>query len=316
MRNEKNISINRSKEKKQLMNIGYFHGYKGYRFVREPKHELEYNNFAELMAVYEFDMNLKAIVYPYIMSIETAFKSHAIETCIELCSSEFLEVYDKLLNKYKKYPINLQEYRMALKTNLKLRNIVFKCISERYDLECRNQDKKNKMITHYQNKGKPLPLWAIFEILTLGQFGIFVQAMNDKTSIKLAENLNIYYSNKDENGRLVEILVFFLTDLRNAVAHNSIIFDCRFMESNPPKKIKRFVKDEVGVEADFKYFDDFIALIVVCLLKLEYTKTEVKYMIRSYISNTEKLRAKVPIEIYNKILGTQTNRKMNTLLNL
>lgn len=43
------------------------------------------------------------------------------------------------------------------------------------------------MITHYQHQGKPVPLWAIFETLTLGQFGIFVQTMNDSTSIRLAK---------------------------------------------------------------------------------------------------------------------------------
>ena len=85
MRDKKDISIKGSREKKQLMNIGYFHGYKGYRFVSDPKQQLKYNNFTELMAVYDFDMHLKSILYPYTMSIETAFKSHAIETCIELC---------------------------------------------------------------------------------------------------------------------------------------------------------------------------------------------------------------------------------------
>lgn len=250
------------------------------------------------------------------MFIETSLKSHAIETCIELCSSDFLEVYDKLLDKYKKYPINSEKYKRTLKANHNFRNIAFTCISERYIRECQSQGEKNKMITHYQNKGKQIPLWAILEILTLGQFGILVQTMNDKTSIKLADNLNVFYSNTDENGRLVETLVFFFRDLRNAVAHNSIIFDCRFMESNPPKKIKRFVMEETGIQANFKHFDDFIVLLVVFLLKLEYTQKEMKHMISGYVNNTERLRKKVPIEIYNKILGTQTNKKMSILLNL
>ena len=314
MRDEKNISITGGKEKKQLMNIGYFHGYKGYRFVCDPTQELKYNTFAELMAVYEFDMHLKSILYPYIMSIETAFKSHALETCIELCSNDFTEVYDKLLNKHTKYQADSKDYKDALKIKLKIRNIVYSTVSERYSQE-RPED-KNKMITHYQHQGKPVPLWALFEILTLGQFGILIQTMNDSTSTRLAENLKLYYSNADQDGRIVEAMVFFMTDLRNAIAHNSVVFDCRFMKSNPPKKIKRFVKDEIGIEAEFKSFDDFIALIIGLLLKLEYSKTEVKRLIRSYIDNTEKLRSKVPIEIYNKILGTETKRKMSTLLKL
>lgn len=315
MRDKKHISINGSKEKKQLMNIGYFHGYKGYRFVRDPRQELNYNNFAELMAVYEFDMHLKSILYPYIMSIETAFKNHAIETCIELCSDNFVEIYDHLLNKHMKYNVDSKDYKYSLKNKHKIRNIVYTSISERYIRESRDDD-KNKMITHYQHQGKPVPIWALLEILTLGQFGIFIETMDDSTSIKLAENLKLYYSNTDQNGRLIETMVYFLTDLRNAIAHNSVVFDCRFMKSNPPKKIKRFVKEETGIEAEFKSFDDFIALMVGLLLKLGYSKTEVKRLVRSYVDNAEKLRAKVPIEIYNKILGTETKKKVSTLLKL
>lgn len=316
MRDKKDISINGSKEKKQLMNIGYFHGYKGYRFVRNPEQELKYNDFSELMAVYEFDMHIKSILYPYIMSIETAFKSHAIETCIELCSNDFVEIYDKLLNKYTKYNTDLKKYKHSLKLKHKIRNIVYTSISEQYSRESQEgQEDTNKMITHYQHQGKPVPIWALLEILTLGQFGIFVETMDDNTSIKLAENLKLYYSNIDQNGRIIEMLVYFLTDLRNAIAHNSVVFDCRFIKSNP-QMIKRFVKEETGIEAEFKSFDDFIALIVGLLLKLEYSRTEVKRLIRSYVDNAEKLRAKVPIEIYNKILGTETKKKMEILLKL
>lgn len=314
MRVKKDISINGSKEKKQLMNIGYFHGYKGYRFVCDPTQELKYNNFEELMAVYEFDMHLKSILYPYVMSIETAFKSHAIETCIELCSNNFTEVYDKLLNKNTKYPTDSKKYKNSLKIKHKIRNIIYSSISERYIQE--HPEDKNKMITHYQHQGKSVPLWAIFETLTLGQFGIFVQTMNDSTSIRLAKKLKLYYSNTDQNGRLVEDMIFFLTDLRNAIAHNLVIFDCRFMKSNPPKRIKQFVKEETGIGAEFKSMNDFIALTVGLLLKLEYSKIEVKRLVRSYVDNTEKLRSKVPIEIYNKILGTETRRKVATLLKL
>lgn len=314
MRNEKNISINGSKEKKQLLNIGYFHGFKGYRFMCDPKQELKYENFEQLMAVYNFDMHLKAILYPYIMSIETAFKSHTLETCVELCSYVFIEVYNKILNKYEKYDIDSVDYIRALKVKHNIRNIVYTSISEKYN--CEHPQDTNKMITHYKHQGKPVPLWAIFEILTLGQFGIFVSTMNDNASKNLAINLDLYYSNIDEHGRLVQDIIYFLTDLRNAIAHNSIVFDCRFMRQNPPKRIKKLLELEIGINTSFKYFDDYIVLIVVILLKLKYSKNEVKRLVRNYLEQTEKLREQVPIDIYNKILGTETKRKTNILLKL
>ena len=38
----KGLSINGSNHKKHLMNVGYFHGYKGYRFKGEFNHKLSF----------------------------------------------------------------------------------------------------------------------------------------------------------------------------------------------------------------------------------------------------------------------------------
>lgn len=37
LRNKKGIAISGSSQKRKLMNIGYYHGYKGYRLVLEYK---------------------------------------------------------------------------------------------------------------------------------------------------------------------------------------------------------------------------------------------------------------------------------------
>ena len=36
MRDEKNIEIKGSSQKRKLRNMGYFHGYKGYRYCNSP----------------------------------------------------------------------------------------------------------------------------------------------------------------------------------------------------------------------------------------------------------------------------------------
>ncbi len=61
------------------------------------------------------------------MSIETAFKSHTLETCIELCSPVFIEVYDKVLNKHKKYdmdPSHQIKYSPSLFNNVDKNRII------------------------------------------------------------------------------------------------------------------------------------------------------------------------------------------------
>ena len=58
LRDEKGISIGGSSQKRKLRNIGYYHGYKGYRFIRKPSNQVKYSDYNELLAVYEFDSQI------------------------------------------------------------------------------------------------------------------------------------------------------------------------------------------------------------------------------------------------------------------
>jgi len=69
LRNDKGVNINGSSQKRKLRNMGYFHGYKGYRFCSSPNNTLPIKNFNELHAIYNFDMSLKSGMYSQIMFI-------------------------------------------------------------------------------------------------------------------------------------------------------------------------------------------------------------------------------------------------------
>lgn len=73
------ISISGSSQKRKLMNIGYYHGYKGYRYINTPSNHVPYTKFEELVAVYEFDAGLKSLFYPNVMLIETAVKNYVLD---------------------------------------------------------------------------------------------------------------------------------------------------------------------------------------------------------------------------------------------
>ena len=61
MRDDKHIDINGGTQKRKLRSMGYFHGYKGYRYCNSPSTLFPYTNFNQLQAVYGFDMKLKTI---------------------------------------------------------------------------------------------------------------------------------------------------------------------------------------------------------------------------------------------------------------
>lgn len=75
MRDEKGLSISGSSDKKKLRYMGYFHGYKGYRFHNNPANTYAFNSFDEVQAIYDFDMAIKTMFYPEIMFLELHLKT-------------------------------------------------------------------------------------------------------------------------------------------------------------------------------------------------------------------------------------------------
>lgn len=115
MRDNKKIYIKGSLQKKKLRYIGYFHGYKGYRYCNSPRSLLAYQNFNELQAVYDFDMKLKALLYPQIMFLETTLKNYTLEVILNATkSSSFADIYTSIMNDYTSYPIGSANYKKSL----------------------------------------------------------------------------------------------------------------------------------------------------------------------------------------------------------
>jgi hypothetical protein len=106
------ISISGSTQKRRLRNTGYFHGYKGYRFIRSPHNKIAFTDLRQIVALNRFDMDLKSLVYPKIMFIENALKSYFLESLLADSQAEELSViYKKSLTNYKKYKCGSREYK-------------------------------------------------------------------------------------------------------------------------------------------------------------------------------------------------------------
>ena len=48
LRVEKGINIGGSIQKRKLMNMGYYHGYKGYRYINGPTNRIQYSDISYL----------------------------------------------------------------------------------------------------------------------------------------------------------------------------------------------------------------------------------------------------------------------------
>ncbi|MGN0623946.1 MAG: Abi family protein [Oscillospiraceae bacterium] len=306
MRDNKGIQINGSLQKKKLRYMGYFHGYKGYRYCNTPSSLLPYNNFNELQSVYEFDMKLKAILYPQIMFLETSLKNYALEEVLNQANSNrFADVYAQLLNDYRSYPINSDLYKKAINKRMTLRNKIYSVISRDYG--------KNNIVSHYYDSNRQVPIWAIFELISLGEFGNFLSCLNESIRLKISQSVGIKIG-IDADGRMVEKMVYALKDLRNAVAHNNTVFDTRFKTGSVNSRISRYITSEIQIKnLTFDTIVDYVILISFIMKLIGKNKTDILIFIRQFEDVCENLRKAIPTNIYNRIVHTDTRGKLNAL---
>lgn len=200
------IAIDGSAQKRRLKNIGYYHGYKGYRFAGNASNRLPLTDFSQVAALYDFDTQLKALFYPRIMSIETALKNYTLEAVLrDANSAVFEDIWRRSLTDYRSY--TGRTYRKAWETRQRLRSEIDGIIYGH-----RGRD----VIGHFRDADKDIPIWAIFEVMTLGNFGSFYDCLDRRVKTVIVRDLGMP-TNLDSELRLKEI-VFALKDFRNAIA--------------------------------------------------------------------------------------------------
>lgn len=306
MRDVKNVDIKGSTDKKKLRYMGYFHGYKGYRYYNRPTNLYSFRSFDEIQAIYDFDMSIKTMFYPEIMFLETALKNYVLEVVIdETQSKRFADIYAKVLTDYKSYSIASKEYKKSIGKRMNLRNKVYSLISRDYG--------KRFIVNHFYDKDQPIPIWAIFELISLGEFGVFLDCLNQKVSKKISKSVGIKNS-YDGDGKLLPLIVYTLKDLRNAVAHNNTLFDTRFKTGKVNQRIAKCISAETGItNITFDSIVDYVILIAYMMKLLECPKTKVQSFIRRFEKCYDELRGKVTTSIFNTIVYTDTRNKLALL---
>lgn len=270
-RNDCHINISGSYQKQQLISYGYYHGYKGYRFYKNAHNHIPYTNFSEVVAVIEYDNNLKAALYSDLMFIETAIKNIVCNESVNgLKLSTFEHVYKERMHD------NTTNTKLQSK-RLKLRNSVYSKLSTRYHDE---EDHDNQMVRHFYNRGEDAPLWVVFEILYLSDLASFFECLNETARITILTQLNMYDISIDTNKNLLTSMLYTLKALRNSVAHNNIIFDTRFKDRKISPVLKKWTEKETGIQNITLYsLIDYI-IIVCCLLKrVDFSGTRAKKLL-------------------------------------
>lgn len=307
------IKISGSSQKRQLMNTGYFHGYKGYRFFNASRNRLPFKSYEEVYATIQYDSKLKALFYGKIMFIETAVKNIALESILINAKSENIQIIcDKLVSGYKNAPNgSTDDQKKRLQQNkLNLQNSTQSSLAKAYKAD-------NPKITHFYNNTAHtvVPIWALFEIMTMGDFGYLLSCLTYSVRDDISRRLGINISS-DTDRQLVYKYIYTLKDLRNAIAHNSVVFDTRFRNIDPTKPMKRCLEQEIGLEyVNFKSIGDYVLLMCYYLKLLNVPKIEIKGFIRDYEKITEEYKDSVDREVASIVIRSDLPARMNSLKN-
>jgi len=316
IRDNHHIEIYGANDKKNLLRMGYFHGYKAYKFNKDVQHEFVLNDFQEIKHIYQFDNELKSVFYGPMMQLETTLKNYTIAIIVAESDTDFESVYKTQLTQYK----DIQELNRKNSPNGNVSNNanskVQKSIKQRFDLkksfdEAIARKYQNNIVQHYLKYGQPLPLWAIFELISFGEFGMFLNCLNTESRLKLEETLGIKDIAIDTSGVMIARHVFILKDLRNAIAHNHIVFDCRFKETGVKRVVAQQLENKLTIDnIKFDTVVDYLILIVYYQVSLGISKTDTNALVRRFNEVVRQFKSQVGQSIFDSTIGTDVFNKI------
>ena len=115
---------------------------------------------------------------------------------------------------------------------------------------------------------------------------------------------------------MLESIIYTIKDLRNAIAHNNVVFDTRFKSSNIYKTLSKLLENDIKISNIlFNSITDYIILIVYILKKLKVNKNEIKKLINDYEKLINDLRVRVPSNVFHQIILTNDKNKLILLKN-
>lgn len=306
LRNKHGISIS-GKQKQQLINQGYFHGYKGYRFFRNAKNVIVFNDYEQVNQTIIFDSKLKTILYEKIMFLETAIKSVVLQFILDSTKSGSIDdMFAFVIQNYNKtdpFAITRQEKRDAQIKCLNLKTNLSSKLAKEYK-------KSNNKIAHFYENNDLVPLWSLFEILMLGDFGQLASSLTFDLRDKISSYFRIPLS-VDSSRVVFDQFIYALKDLRNAIAHNEIIYDARFLSFNLKKSSKIVLENDFNIKGiDFLNISDFVVLIIFFLKALKVNKTEQRMFVNQIINAIDSFKSKVGADFYDKYFTDKAKERL------
>lgn len=291
-----NVSTD-GKPMRVLERIGYYtliNGYKTLFLTRDsngkiihPEKFIKDASFNEILSLYNFDKELRSILYSALLEYETNLGSELAYRF----SEEFPDENSYLaIDNFNGYDIS-----SVVGTISSLSNTIKNKTSV-------NKNQENA-IKHYVNNHGHVPLWVLVNFLTFGELNYFYRNCQDKVQMNIAKDFSNHlrreYNKKYDisiKPETINAINHLVNHFRNAVAHNEITYSKHLYKSPGIQSIKNILSLPVSLNSQAGIFELVISLKVV-LPRKEYS-----IMAKRIIKLLEKYREQFHSVYFNAIL--------------
>ena len=276
----RNLHIeNENIARKILLNNNYYYLINGYKdlFLNKNSKEEKFANgttLEEIYSLHEFDRKIRIIFLEYILLVE-----RKIDTYI---------AYDFSKNYGHKNYLIPENFNNSNKN----RELILKFIND-INLEISHQYKNsNKMIMHYLDTYKYIPLWVLIRILSFGKVSKFYSFMKQKEQNNISRKFNI-------QSETLKIYLINLGNVRNICAHDEKLYDITLKNRIYPTKYHKklnIIKNDKFLYATRDLFS------IIIILKILLEKVEFYNFYINIIKNIDILQTELITISINKVL--------------
>lgn len=162
-----------------------------------------------MIALNQFDLDLKLLFYHRIMFIENELKSYAIEAILQDAKSENLDdIFEKSNTDYRFLKKDSMAYHNSYSKRMALKVKINNALINSYN------HSSNNIVNHFFDSDKNIPIWAILESLTPGKFGNFYTCSNVNVKKYISNEMLHIPIKFDEDRKITEIFIYSIKDLR------------------------------------------------------------------------------------------------------
>lgn len=125
-----------------------------------------------------------------------------------------------------------------------------------------------------------------------------IEVLDDGIKLEISKVLGLPQG-MNTNGALLPKVLLSVKDLRNAIAHNKVIYDGRYMEFKKRDSLMRMLMQETSIpNVKFNTLLDDIILVCFLMKSLDFPSDELRDVVKEINHALQMLKNKLPNMLY------------------